>query len=111
MPELLALLARCLLLTLAIELAGARLLFRIGDTDALIVVALVQIVTNPLVEIGVIGAYSYLPHPVAAVTVLELAAFVAEALIYRAKGTTEHPWAMSAILNALSFMSGLSLLS
>lgn len=111
MPELLALLARCLLLTLAIELAGARLLFRIGHTDALIVVALVQIVTNPLVEIGVIGAYSYLPHPVAAVTVLELAGFVAEALIYRAKGTTEHPWAMSAILNALSFMSGLSLLS
>ncbi|RVU98591.1 hypothetical protein EII22_01940 [Coriobacteriales bacterium OH1046] len=108
MPEPLALLARCLLLTLAIELTGARLLFRIRDADALIIVALAQIVTNPLVETGVIGACSYLPHPVAAVVVLELAAFVAEALIYRAKGIAEHPWAMALVLNALSFVAGLS---
>lgn len=111
MPELLVLLARCLLLTLAIELMGARLLFRIRDTDALIVVALAQIVTNPLVEVGMIGAYSYLPHPAAAIVALELAVFVAEALIYRTKGVTGHPWAMSAALNALSFALGLHLLS
>lgn len=108
MPELLALLARCLLLTLAIELAGARLLFRIRDADALIVVALAQIATNPLVEIGTIGAYSRLPHPMAALAALELAAFVAEALIYRAKGVAGHPWALSLVLNALSFVAGLS---
>lgn len=109
MPELLALLARCLLITLAIELAGACLLFRIRDVDTLIVVALAQLATNPLVETGAIGAYGYLPHPAIMLAILELAAFAVEALIYRAKGIAEHPWAMSAILNTLSFVSGLSL--
>lgn len=107
MAEGLSLLAYCLAVTVIIETIGAFLLFRIRDRDALVDVALAQVVTNPLVEAGTIGAFTSFPNAaIPIVAILELAAFVAEALIYRAKGTFPHPWLASAVLNALSLIAG-----
>ena len=81
MAEGLSLLAYCLAVTVIIETIGAFLLFRIRDKDALIDVALAQVVTNPLVEAGTIGAFTFFPNAaILIVAILELAAFVAEAL-------------------------------
>ena len=107
MAEGLALLAYCLAVTVIVETIGAFLLFRIRDKDALIDVALAQVATNPLVEAGTIGAFTFFPNAaIAIVAVLELAAFVAEALIYRAKGICARPWLVSAVLNAFSLIAG-----
>ncbi|GEM_PF-6704632 len=108
MADTLALMALCLALTLAVEVAGARTLFGIRDARALAVIALAQCATNPLVEAGTVCAYLLLPrpYPLAFVAVLEVCAFVAEALIYRAKGVGVRPWHMSAALNTLSICVG-----
>lgn len=107
LAEVLILLVRCCVATVVIEVAGAFLLFRVRSKQDLIVVVLTQVVTNPLVEACTITAFAYLAHPWVAVAVLELCAFMAEALIYRAKCTTERPWLMSGLLNVLSFSIGL----
>ena len=107
MAESLAVLAECLVLTIIIETLGALILFRLRAVDALVVVVLAQVVTNPLVEACTIGAATYLPDLlIPIVSVLEVAAFAVEALIYRAKGTFPHPWLASAVLNALSLIAG-----
>ena len=57
---------------------GALILFRLRAVDALVVVVLAQVVTNPLVEACTIGAATYLPNLlIPIVAVLEVAAFVA----------------------------------
>ena len=107
MAESLAVLAECLVLTIIIETLGALILFRLRAVDALLVVVLAQVVTNPLVEACTIGAATYLPDLlIPIVSVLEVAAFAVEALIYRAKGTFPHPWLASAVLNAFSLIAG-----
>ncbi len=107
MADSLIVLAECLVLTIIIETLGALVLFRLRTADALVVVVLAQVVTNPLVEAGTIGAATFLPNLlIPIIGALEVAAFVAEALIYRAKGTFPHPWLASAVLNAFSLIAG-----
>ena len=108
MAEGLALLASCLAATVVVETLGALLLFRIRSRNALAVVALAQVATNPLVEAGAIGAATFLPSlTIPIIAAFELAAFIAEALIYRAKGICTRPWMISAVLNALSLGLGM----
>lgn len=106
-------LARALALTVVLELAGA-LLCGIRTFDDLQVVALVQVVTNPLVELACIGVgwqlgYALTSYPWLVVLACELAAWMAEALLYRSAQVSKHPWRLSAALNALSFGTGLVL--
>ena len=103
------LLLRNLALTLAFELAGAWGIFRIRERDALVVIALAQIATNPLVNLGAL----YLPQLIGAywptIAALELAAAAAEAALY-ARAKIAWPLALSLALNALSFLIGYALL-
>ena len=117
MSQVLALvrvLAGTLAATVAIELACAWTLLGVRDRRALAVVALAQVATNPLVELVclVVGWHPAMPlasPPWLVMAAAEFAAFAAEALLYRAAQVGEHPWRMSAVLNALSFAVGIVL--
>ncbi len=106
--ELALLLLRNLLLTVAIEGAAVALIFR--RREAILYSAVVNVMTNPILNVLVIGLCGLLSLPYAPVTAtLELAAAAAEAWAYHA--LLPLPWPKSAglslLLNALSFGTGL----
>jgi hypothetical protein len=106
--------ARALLLTIAIEVTLGLLFVRERTWSAVAVVALAQVATNPAVQLVCIatGWSPFVPLgslPWLALGAAELAAFVAEALLYRLADVTRHPWRMSAVLNLVSFGVGIVL--
>lgn len=100
MTSLLVSLGVSLALTLAIELVFALLCRRRGQ--ALILVALANVVTNPVVVLCV--RLRVLP-----VWLMELLAVLAEGLIYRRSRAFIRPYLFSLCANALSFGLGLLL--
>lgn len=112
MGEVVALLAFALCATIAVELPLAILLFGVRGRRASLVVALAQVVTNPVVELLCLTLRwsPGLPvsHPAwVAVLLAECAAVVVEALLYRRAAFTRRPWLMSVVLNAVSLSLGL----
>ena len=102
----LAALGLSLLLTELFELAAALCLRKRGA--ALLVVLLANLLTNPPAVLGTLAALRfrpdlYVPWAIAA----EAAAFITEALVYRAwKGFFPRPWLFSLLLNAISYGLG-----
>ena len=98
-----------LALTLAVEL-GFALLRRYGGR-VLVLVALVNVLTNPLVvQAALLWRYYALPGYAAAVAVLELLAVWLEGLLYeKSRLGIPRPYVFSLAANALSFGLGLLL--
>ena len=95
-----------LLLTLFIELAISFALGKRGRM--LLVVAMVNLLTNPLVVIITLQGYlRRWPNPGMWVICLEIVAAMSEALIYRHfRRWFQHPVLFSLLLNGLSFGLG-----
>ena len=103
--------ALCLALTILIECALA-LLLGVRSRHGLMIVLMVNVMTNPLVvslncfltqKYGMAGYYGSL-------VVLEAAAFLAEAMIYRRDPPcSRNPFLLSALLNGCSFLAGVAL--
>ena len=103
--ELFLSLAVSLGLTLALELAFA-LLWRAERPD-LPVVALANLLTNPVVVLCHHTAAWYVPKYLPAATLaLELWAVGTEGLIYARRSRIARPWAFSLCANGLSFLIG-----
>ena len=98
-----------LALTLAVELGFALLCRHRGKT--LLLVALVNVLTNPLVvQAALLWRQYALPGYAAAVAALELFAVWLEGLIYRkSRLDFAHPYGFSLAANVLSFGIGLLL--
>ena len=108
MPELLL---RCLLCTVVIECAAAFIL-GLRKPDEQLTVALVNVVTNPLlVSICILVQLFFSRQVYWCVYIgLELAVIVGEALLYRAVLRQKpDPFLLSAILNSASFFIGMLL--
>ncbi len=100
--------AASLMLTELLEL-GISVLAGIRDRKRLRIIALANLLTNPVVVMAsvLIPRYCRADIPYAAlVAALELWAFVTEALIYRKRAVTRHPFLFSAALNLVSFTAG-----
>ena len=98
--------------TIIIELVLAIVAFGVRGRRAVAVVVLVQLVTNPLVELICLTLQWHPSLPLTSVPweallVAEVAATIVEALLYRMANVTRHPWLMSCVLNATSFIIGL----
>lgn len=107
----LAIIGRTCTATIAIELPLAALLFGARTRRQLAVVALAQVMTNPVVELCclLVGWSLSAPFPgVAWATAIavEVAAVVAEAWAYRETDVFERPLLASIALNAASFCIG-----
>jgi len=95
-------------LTLALE-EGFALLCGIRHKKDLLLVCLVNIMTNPAVVLcyhlaGIYTSWS----PVLVIAILEVSAFVVEGLYYKAYAVSiGHPFRFSALANAFSFGIGL----
>lgn len=102
-----AMLARNLLVTVAVEVLLARAAFRVSPRDC-VPVALAQLATNPAVNLAMLYAYALAPEPWPALILLalELGAFAVEGALYAHARIVEHPWLMSAVLNLASFSIG-----
>lgn len=102
-------LANSLFLTLLIEIAAA-LLIKIRKPKDLANVALVNLLTNPIVVSATFlaGFFFGSDARLVATIALELAAFLTEALIYRKTLTAKrmNPFLISLILNASSYFLG-----
>lgn len=98
-----------LALTLIIELGFALLCRRRGR--ALVLVALVNVLTNPLVvQAALLWRFYALPGYAAAVAVLELLAVWVEGFVYqKSRLGFSRPYVFSLAANALSFGLGLLL--
>ncbi len=98
-----------LVLTLIFELAAALILKKRGR--ALSVVALVNVLTNPLVVSGTILWVIWdWPYRNLWVAFAEISAVTAEALIYRRhRDDFPHPWLFSLLLNGVSYGMGIVL--
>lgn len=111
--EIILTLAVCLLLTLVLEEITA-LIVGVRKGFDLTVILFSNLLTNPAVVYAGIAFASFtkVPRPVY-VTVLELAAFITEALIYRKLLYTKRPspFLLSLILNCVSFFIGTTLSS
>ena len=96
-----------LLLTLLLEDLFA-LLWGIRNTQDLILVLLVNILTNPVVVFCYHATHFYAPNKLtAAVALLELAAVCIEWLLYRwSAHSIRHPFAFSLFANLFSFCMG-----
>ena len=110
--EVLKLMVRALFATTAIELPLAVLLFGVRERRGLAVVVLAQVATNPVVEFVCLSVCWRPELPLlswqwATMLLVEVAAMVAEAVLYRATAVSRHPWCMSCALNAVSFVAGL----
>lgn len=110
-PLLLATFATTLGATIAIELALAWLLFGVRQRRDCAVVALAQVVTNPVVEAACLilswSPADPIPSPSwAAILALEAAAVLVEAWVYRQTGAVRRPLLASLALNAASFGIG-----
>lgn len=112
LPQLLRSLALSLALTLLLELAAAAILGLRRPRD-LCLVALVNILTNPLVVLTLNLTWFFTQtSPGWLLTAgLEITAFLAEGLLYRNRLTQQrfNPFALSLILNAISYTGGLLL--
>ena len=107
-------LAIALFATIVIEVSFSILLFGLRERRELLVVALAQVVTNPVV--GFVSlAFCWRPElPIRsaawmALLIVELAAIVVEGQLYRMVHVGMHAWRMSLTLNLLSFILGLAL--
>ncbi len=102
---------RCLLCTLVIE-CGLAFLLGVRSRADQTVVALVNVVTNPLlVGLCLLARFLWGHNFYLAVTAgLELAAFLTEALFYRSLlKSGRNPFLLSAVLNAASYFGGVLL--
>jgi len=108
MKEVILVFAVCLLLTILLE-EGTALIIGIRKGFDLTVILFVNILTNPIVVCMGMIMESYTRVPRAAyIIVLELAAFITEAMIYRKLLYTKKPspFIVSLILNCVSFFIG-----
>lgn len=112
MIEMLLAMLLSLLLTLVVEL-GLGLLLGVRDKTGVAVILLVNCVTNPVVNAAFdLTTWALtLRHPLPWVVlgVLELAAFAAEGLIYRAARVAKRPFLLSLALNGASFSVGMAI--
>ena len=100
---------RSLTVTIAVELVVAALLFHIRDARRLLVVALAQVATNPLVvylSLLAAGLTQDFVLYYIAVGFLELSAIVVESVLYRATHRFDHPVELSLVANTCSFAGG-----
>ena len=108
MKDVILVFSVCLFLTIILEVATA-VLIGIRKGFDLTVILLVNVLTNPIVVLTgmVMGSYTTVPRAVY-ITVLELAAFITEALFYRKLLYTRKPspFLLSLILNCVSFFIG-----
>ena len=107
--EMLFVFVRSLTVTIAVELVVAAFLFHIRDVRRLLVVALAQVATNPLVvylSLLVAGLTQDFVLYYIAVGFLELSAIVVESVLYRATHRFDHPVELSLVANMCSFASG-----
>ncbi len=108
MKQLLLSLALSLGLTLLLELSTALLFGQ--RKKALLLVALVNILTNPpvvlLLNLVAIGTQGHPPWLL--IAVLELGAIAAEGLVYQRSRLLNkwNPWLFSLILNTISYLGG-----
>ena len=105
-------LALSLLLTLALELPAA-LLFGLRKKEELLLVGLVNVITNPLVvlALNLFALFAGIAPPWFLILPLEVFAILTEGLIYR-RGLSKcpvHPLVFSLILNGISYTGGLLL--
>ena len=103
----------CLILTLVLEEITA-LIVGVRKGFDLTVILFSNLLTNPVVVFWgiLLASFTKIPRPVY-VIVLELAAFITEALIYRKLLFTKKPspFILSLILNSVSFFAGTTLSS
>ena len=107
--EMLFVFVRSLTVTIAVELVVAAFLFHIRDVRRLLVVALAQVATNPLVvylSLLVAGLTQDFVLYYIAVGFLELRAIVVESVLYRATHRFDYPVELSLVANMCSFASG-----
>ena len=112
--SLLAVIALTCAVTIVVELGLAMLLFGIRGRHDCSVVALAQVATNPVVELGcVMLAWTPTSPPLgpawAGMLALEVAAVAVEAWLYRSSGTFGRPLLASLVLNVASFALGCAL--
>ena len=111
MKEVILVFAVCLLLTILLE-EGTALIIGIRKGFDLTVILFVNILTNPIVVcVGMLmESYTTVSRAIY-ITILELAAFITEALIYRKLLYTKKPspFIVSLILNCVSFFIGTTL--
>ena len=107
--EMLFVFVRSLTVTIAVELVVAAFLFHIRDVRRLLIVALAQVATNPLVVyLSLLAAgltQDFMLYYVA-VGFLELGAIVVESVLYRATHRFDHPVELSLVANMCSFAGG-----
>ena len=103
----------CLILTLVLEEVTA-LIVGVRKGFDLTVILFSNLLTNPVVVFSgiLLASFTNIPRPVY-IIVLELAAFITEALIYRKLLFTKKPspFLLSLILNSVSFFVGTTLSS
>lgn len=103
----------CLILTLVLEEITA-LIVGVRKGFDLTVILFSNLLTNPVVVFSgmLLASFTNIPRPVY-IIVLELAAFITEALIYRKLLFTKKPspFLLSLILNSVSFFVGTTLSS
>lgn len=103
----------CLILTLVLEEITA-LIVGVRKGFDLTVILFSNLLTNPVVVFSgmLLASFTSIPRPVY-IIVLELAAFITEALIYRKLLFTKKPspFLLSLILNSVSFFAGTTLSS
>lgn len=103
----------CLILTLVLEEITA-LIVGVRKGFDLTVILFSNLLTNPVVVFSgmLLASFTSIPRPVY-IIVLELAAFITEALIYRKLLFTKKPspFLLSLILNSVSFFVGTTLSS
>ncbi len=101
-----------LVLTLLFE-GAVSLILGLRNPRDLLLVGLVNILTNPLVvlTVNLTVFLTHSPPPWYLVAILEIAAVAAEGLFYRNRLEYRriHPFLLSLILNAISFTGGLLL--
>lgn len=110
LSDLPLILVRSLTITLAIETAAAALL-GVRSMRGILIVALVNVLTNPLLVLCTFLAQYVTVRTVYCVILFffEAAAVLAEGLIYRRTVRTKlHPLLLSLILNACSFGAGVA---
>ena len=109
--EIILTLVICLVLTLVLEEVTA-LIIGVRKGFDLIVILFSNLLTNPVYAGIAFASFTKIPRPVY-VIVLELAAFIIEALIYRKLLFTKKPspFLLSLILNCVSFFIGSTLSS
>lgn len=99
-------LAVSLLLTLALEL-GYALLWGVGRRD-LPLVALANVLTNPVVVLCYTAAAVFIPRLlIPAVAVLEVGAVVVEGWLFHTRSDIRFPWAFGLCANLFSLTIGL----